>query len=128
MANNQKAGPVAAASRGHAGSGPGGESGGGNGGAGDDPVARTEVLGTPAVRDGGGLDEGEESPGHAADEGQGADGPVRRVGLLPHPVPPVRYSIGSEQAMSLSLKDRHLVGTGAAACAVCCAVPLLPLL
>lgn len=30
--------------------------------------------------------------------------------------------------MSVSLKDRHLVGAGAAACAVCCAVPLLTLL
>ncbi len=30
--------------------------------------------------------------------------------------------------MSLSLKDRHLYGAGAAACAVCCAAPLLTLL
>ena len=30
--------------------------------------------------------------------------------------------------MSLSLKDRHLFGAGAAACAVCCAAPLLALL
>ena len=30
--------------------------------------------------------------------------------------------------MSPSLKDRHLVGAGAAACAVCCAAPLLTLL
>lgn len=28
----------------------------------------------------------------------------------------------------MSLKDRHLFGAGAAACAVCCAVPLLTLL
>lgn len=30
--------------------------------------------------------------------------------------------------MNLSLKDRHLFGAGAAACAVCCAAPLLTLL
>ena len=30
--------------------------------------------------------------------------------------------------MSLSLKDRHLFGVGAAACAVCCAAPVLTLL
>lgn len=30
--------------------------------------------------------------------------------------------------MSFSLKDRHLFGAGAAACAVCCAAPLLTLL
>ena len=30
--------------------------------------------------------------------------------------------------MNLLLKDRHLVGMGAAACAVCCAAPLLTLL
>lgn len=30
--------------------------------------------------------------------------------------------------MNLSLKDRHLYGAGAAACAVCCAAPLLTLL
>ncbi|HZJ04343.1 MAG TPA: hypothetical protein VFD59_02600 [Nocardioidaceae bacterium] len=30
--------------------------------------------------------------------------------------------------MNLSLKGRHLFGVGAAACAVCCAVPLLALL
>lgn len=30
--------------------------------------------------------------------------------------------------MNLSLKDRHLFGAGAAACVVCCAVPLLTLL
>lgn len=30
--------------------------------------------------------------------------------------------------MNLSLKDRHLFGVGAAACAVCCAAPLLSLL
>jgi Uncharacterised BCR, YnfA/UPF0060 family len=29
--------------------------------------------------------------------------------------------------MKLSLKDRHLFGAGAAACAVCCAAPLLML-
>lgn len=28
----------------------------------------------------------------------------------------------------MSLKDRHLLGAGAAACAVCCAVPLMTLL
>lgn len=30
--------------------------------------------------------------------------------------------------MNFSLKDRHLFGMGAAACAVCCAAPLLALL
>ena len=30
--------------------------------------------------------------------------------------------------MSFSLKDRHLFGAGAAACAVCCAAPVLTLL
>jgi hypothetical protein len=30
--------------------------------------------------------------------------------------------------VNLSLKDRHLYGAGAAACAVCCAAPLLTLL
>lgn len=30
--------------------------------------------------------------------------------------------------MTRSLKDRHLFGAGAAACAVCCAAPLLTLL
>ena len=30
--------------------------------------------------------------------------------------------------MTFSLKDRHLYGAGAAACAVCCAAPLLTLL
>ena len=30
--------------------------------------------------------------------------------------------------MSSSFKDRHLVGAGAAACAVCCAAPVLTLL
>lgn len=30
--------------------------------------------------------------------------------------------------MNLSLKDRHLYGAGAAACAVCCTAPLLTLL
>lgn len=30
--------------------------------------------------------------------------------------------------MNLSLKDRHLYGAGAAACAVCCAAPILTLL
>jgi uncharacterized protein (DUF58 family) len=30
--------------------------------------------------------------------------------------------------VSFSLKDRHLFGAGAAACAVCCAAPLLTLL
>lgn len=30
--------------------------------------------------------------------------------------------------MNLSLKDRHLFGAGAAACAMCCAAPLLTLL
>ena len=30
--------------------------------------------------------------------------------------------------MSFSLKDRHLFGVGAAACAVCCAAPVLTLL
>lgn len=30
--------------------------------------------------------------------------------------------------MNLSRKDRHLFGAGAAACAVCCAAPLLTLL
>jgi len=30
--------------------------------------------------------------------------------------------------MNLSLTDRHLFGAGAAACTVCCAVPLLTLL
>lgn len=30
--------------------------------------------------------------------------------------------------MNLSFKDRHLVGAGVAACAVCCAAPVLTLL
>lgn len=30
--------------------------------------------------------------------------------------------------MNFSLKDRHLLGAGAAACAVCCAAPVLTLL
>ena len=30
--------------------------------------------------------------------------------------------------MKLTLKDRHLYGAGAAACAVCCATPILALL
>lgn len=30
--------------------------------------------------------------------------------------------------MNLSLKDRHLFGAGAAACAVCCAAPILTIL
>lgn len=30
--------------------------------------------------------------------------------------------------MTFSLKDRHLFGAGAAACAVCCAAPLMTLL
>jgi uncharacterized protein (DUF58 family) len=30
--------------------------------------------------------------------------------------------------MNFSLKDRHLVGAGAAACAVCCAAPILTVL
>lgn len=30
--------------------------------------------------------------------------------------------------MNLTLKDRHLYGAGAAACAVCCAAPILTLL
>lgn len=30
--------------------------------------------------------------------------------------------------MSMSVKDRHLFGAGAAVCAVCCAVPLVALL
>jgi uncharacterized membrane protein YccC len=30
--------------------------------------------------------------------------------------------------MTFSLKDRHLLGAGAAACAVCCAAPILTLL
>lgn len=48
--------------------------------------------------------------------------------MLPHPVHPDWHPARSEQRMNLSLKDRHLLGMGAAVCAVCCAVPLLTLL
>lgn len=48
--------------------------------------------------------------------------------MLPDPVRPNQCPSRSEYRVSRSLKDRHRFGMGAAACAVCCAAPLLSIL
>jgi hypothetical protein len=47
---------------------------------------------------------------------------------MPHPLRPDRHPNRNEHPVNFSLKDRHLLGAGAAACAVCCAAPILTLL